>query len=153
MPQSQSVTNLKINTLTSAQYDTAVRQGDIGENELSILTDIEYPESVHLETSNAVSAQGIILPTNYIWNNISAGMTLLAIADFPANVTASYKSWMNFTSGATPTNCTYPTNKLIWRGDDVVSGNFTPAANKRYCISFTYDGVSKFRGLVQGEAL
>lgn len=39
MPTSTNVTNLKINQLTEAQYDTAVQQGIIGENELSVLTD------------------------------------------------------------------------------------------------------------------
>lgn len=41
MPTSTNVTNLKINELTEAQYDTAVQQGVIGENELSILTDAD----------------------------------------------------------------------------------------------------------------
>ena len=40
MPTSTSVTNLKINELTEAQYDTAVQQGIIGENELSVITDM-----------------------------------------------------------------------------------------------------------------
>lgn len=41
MPTSTNVTNLKINELTENQYDTAVQQGVIGENELSILTDVD----------------------------------------------------------------------------------------------------------------
>ena len=39
MPTSVDVLNLKINTLTEAQYDTAVQQGVIGANELSLITD------------------------------------------------------------------------------------------------------------------
>lgn len=39
MPISTNVTNLKINELTEAQYDTAVQQGVIGANEISIITD------------------------------------------------------------------------------------------------------------------
>jgi hypothetical protein len=41
MPTSTNVNNLKINELTEAQFDTAVQQGVIGENELSILTDAD----------------------------------------------------------------------------------------------------------------
>lgn len=41
MPTSTNVNNLKINELTEAQYDTAVQQGIIGENELSILTETD----------------------------------------------------------------------------------------------------------------
>lgn len=41
MPTSTNVTNLKINELTEAQYDTAVQGGVIGENELSIITDLD----------------------------------------------------------------------------------------------------------------
>ena len=41
MPSSTQVTDLKINTLTEAQYDTAVQQGVIGSNELSIITDAD----------------------------------------------------------------------------------------------------------------
>ena len=41
MPTSVDVKNLKINKLTEAQYDTAVQGGVIGENELSVLTDLD----------------------------------------------------------------------------------------------------------------
>ncbi len=41
MPTSVNVTNLKINELTEAQYDSAVQGGVIGANELSILTDAD----------------------------------------------------------------------------------------------------------------
>lgn len=42
MPTSVNIQNLKINKLTGAQYDTAVQGGVIGENELSVLTDVNY---------------------------------------------------------------------------------------------------------------
>lgn len=42
MPTSTNVTNLKINELTEAQYDTAVQGGVIGVNELSVITDANY---------------------------------------------------------------------------------------------------------------
>lgn len=44
MPTSVNITNLKINKLTEAQYDTAVQGGVIGENELSVLTDVELEQ-------------------------------------------------------------------------------------------------------------
>ena len=44
MPTSVDVKNLKINKLTEAQYDTAVQGGVIGENELSVLTDVELEQ-------------------------------------------------------------------------------------------------------------
>lgn len=60
MPTSTNVQNLKINTLTEAQFDTAVQSGVIGENELSILTDIsdssiqlsELPQPSQAEEGN-----------------------------------------------------------------------------------------------------
>lgn len=44
MPTSVDVKNLKINKLTEAQYDTAVQGGVIGENELSVLTDVDLEQ-------------------------------------------------------------------------------------------------------------
>lgn len=46
MPTSTNVTNLKINELTEAQYDSAVLDGTIGVNELSVITDAS-PVSVN----------------------------------------------------------------------------------------------------------
>lgn len=54
MPTSTNVTNLKINTLTKAQYDTAVQGGVIGPNELSIITDLD--ESIQVTTMPVASA-------------------------------------------------------------------------------------------------
>lgn len=58
MPTSTNVTNLKINELTEAQYDTAVQQGIIGANELSILTDADtggdfVPQYTTMPTASA----------------------------------------------------------------------------------------------------
>lgn len=50
MPSSTNVTNLKINELTEAQYDTAVQQGIIGANELSVLTDAEAGQVIQVAT-------------------------------------------------------------------------------------------------------
>ena len=51
MPTNTNVTNLKINTLTEAQYDTAVQGGVIGANELSVITDLD--EGLPSQTGNA----------------------------------------------------------------------------------------------------
>ena len=50
MPTSVTVNDLKINELTEAQYDAAVQGGVIGENELSVITDME---SLPDQTGNA----------------------------------------------------------------------------------------------------
>lgn len=54
MPTSTNVTNLKINELTEAQYDTAVSGGVIGANEISILTDMD--EAIQVSTMPTASA-------------------------------------------------------------------------------------------------
>lgn len=54
MPTSTNVTNLKINELKESQYDTAVQQGVIGENELSILTDVD--EAIQVDIMPTASA-------------------------------------------------------------------------------------------------
>ena len=54
MPTSTNVTNLKINTLTEAQYDTAVQGGVIGANELSIITDLDG--AIQVDTLPTASA-------------------------------------------------------------------------------------------------
>lgn len=54
MPTNTNVTNLKINTLTEAQYDTAVQGGVIGANELSVITDLD--DSIQVSTMPTASA-------------------------------------------------------------------------------------------------
>lgn len=55
MPTSVDIKNLKINKLTEAQYDTAVQGGVIGENELSVLTDVEL-EQIQVSTLPTANA-------------------------------------------------------------------------------------------------
>ena len=55
MPTSVDIKNLKINKLTEAQYDTAVQGGVIGENELSVLTDVEL-EQIQVSSLPTASA-------------------------------------------------------------------------------------------------
>lgn len=54
MPTSTNVTNLKINELTEAQYDTAVQGGVIGANELSIITDLD--DAIQVSTMPTAAA-------------------------------------------------------------------------------------------------
>ena len=54
MPTSTNVTNLKINELTEAQFDSAVSGGVIGANEISILTDMD--EAIQVDTMPTASA-------------------------------------------------------------------------------------------------
>ena len=46
MPTVTKVDDLKINKLTKAQYDAAVQAGTIGENEISIITDLDSTPQV-----------------------------------------------------------------------------------------------------------
>ena len=75
MPTSIDVTNLKINTLTEAQYDAAVQTGVIGENEISIITDLdataqtkEMPESTEENLGEIVQFVGETTNTRSVTN-------------------------------------------------------------------------------------
>ena len=50
MPTTTKVKTLKINRLTEAQYDAAVQAGQIGENEISILTDVDAGQVIQVDT-------------------------------------------------------------------------------------------------------
>ena len=76
MPTSTNVTKLKINELTEAQYDAAVQQGIIGENEISILTDADVG-GLPDQTGNA----GKFLTTD--GTDASWGTTINPIAIIP----------------------------------------------------------------------
>lgn len=66
MPTTTNVTNLKINELTEAQYDTAVQGGVIGANELSVLTDVDY--------TTMTTTTGTLAVTD--WSNSSQTITV-----------------------------------------------------------------------------
>lgn len=61
MPTSVDIKNLKINKLTEAQYDTAVQGGVIGENELSVLTDLSDTIQVATMPTASASNEGQIV--------------------------------------------------------------------------------------------
>lgn len=77
-------------------------------------------------------------------------LTSLTI-NLPDNISDDYISSVIFTSGATATNLIYPdTIKML--GEDCIECIFTPAANKRYEVIVSYDGVNVV-GVVGGYAV
>lgn len=83
MPTSVTVNDLKINELTEAQYDVAVQGGVIGENELSVITDME---SLPDQTGNAgkfLTTDG----TDASWASVTKVNTTatLAVADWSSS--------------------------------------------------------------------
>jgi len=139
MPTNTDVTNLKINTLTEAQFDAAVQGGVIGVNELSVITDVSFISLVNVSDTSLVQA----LEGDTIYN--CGEMTSIEIT-FPGTASTGFISQLNFTSGTTPTAFTSPVG-MKWLGDDV-STTFVPVASKRYAIMFFYDGTA-YRGIVQ----
>lgn len=112
-----------------------------GKTGVVVLTGADLTTSV--EVSESTLTQELASDTIYNCGEMSS----LTIT-FPEDVDEKYISQVNFTSGTTPTTLSAPEG-TIWRGSDVDSNGFTPAANKRYCVLFFYDGTS-MRGLVQG---
>lgn len=56
MPTVTQVNDLKINKLTKAQYDEAVQSGVIGENEISIITDLDAGQVIQVDVLPTASA-------------------------------------------------------------------------------------------------
>lgn len=139
-----------------------------------------YLEDTSESNFNGVSENdlGFVVNSNVIWKRIDTQPTIKVVeiptGDFTEylhgntiyncktlaelsgitpyyNIPTDYTSQINFTSGTTPT--TNNMDYLIWSGDDVVDGTFTPIANKRYCVMFYYDGINDIRGIVQGTSI
>ena len=60
MPTVTKVDDLKINKLTKAQYDAAVQAGTIGENEISIITDLDSTPQIDILPTADVTQEGKI---------------------------------------------------------------------------------------------
>ena len=151
MPTSTQYKQLKINKLTSAQYDSAVLAGVIGANELSLLTDVSYLKNAVIVESDATT-YSVSLEDNTIYKNTSAGVTTLTITEPSGTIDSNFCSEIVFTSGSTATVVT-PNANIMWIGDNVSeTQGFVPRANCRYLIMFTYDGVN-LRGIIQGVSL
>ena len=69
----------------------------------------------------------------------------LNVAEPVNDFDASFTTRINFSSGATPTILI--SGSTVYSGDDCSNGIFTPAANKRYMLNISYDGID-FIGLV-----
>ena len=151
MPTSTQYKQLKINKLTSAQYDSAILSGVIGANELSLLTDVEYAK-VATVVDSTDTTYSVTLEDNTIYKNTSAGVTTLTVTEPSGTIDSNFCSEIVFTSGSTATIVT-PNANIMWIGDNVSeTQGFVPRANCRYSIMLTYDGVN-LRGIIQGVSL
>ena len=81
--------------------------------------------------------------TIFTTNNTIQNLTIAG----PSNPTVSFGSVLQFTSGSVATSVI--SSNIIYRGDSTANGVFTPIANKRYSVYFTYNGVN-ICGTVQG---
>lgn len=112
MPTSVNVTNLKINELTEAQYDTAVQGGVIGANELSILTDADAVIGVNTTATLAVADWSSNTQTVSV-SGVKAD-SVVFVSPAPASAsdyasagilcTAQAANSLTFTCTTTPTN-------------------------------------------------
>ena len=110
MPTSTDIQNLKINTLTEAQYDAAVLGGVIGANELSILTDAQSSDSLTVTLAAADwsgNAQTVTATGVTASNTIFVGPAPASSADWATGgvlCTAQGTDSLGFTCTTTPTN-------------------------------------------------
>ena len=87
----------------------------------------------------------VTLQDNTIFTSTDAISNLTVIE--PSNPTVSFGCVIQFTSGSVATFI--PLSNIIYRGDSTANGVFTPIANKRYSVYFTYNGINVC-GTVQG---
>ena len=157
---SDTATDLIINRLTKTQFDNATGLDPTQSYEVDpefnggklLATDSngDIVESSDIPTTiRALSAtDSITLADGVLYQG---GMqTSLTIA-LPVSATVGFISQITFQSGATPTSITSPVSGLVWnpRGEDIVSGVFTPVASKTYTVIVIYDGV-QFVALTEG---
>jgi len=163
---SDTKVDLVINKLTKTQFDSASgldptqsyevdpefqgskllatdANGDIVETTLN-------PDDVQEKATIQVlqATDSITLADNTLYQG--GTQTSLTIA-LPSSATVGFISQITFQSGSTPTTITSPVSGLVWnpRGEDIVSGVFTPVANKTYTVMVIYDGV-QFVALTEG---
>lgn len=105
MPTSTNVTNLKINELTEAQFDSAVQGGTIGANEISIITDLD--EGLPAQTGH----NGEYLTTN--GSTASWG----SVSQVPATTGASTGDVLTLDSSSNP----------VWQAPSGGGGSSTSA--------------------------
>ena len=80
----------------------------------------------------------ITLASNTIFN---AGEVTSITLSLPATVGLSFITQVNFSSGSTATTFTAPSS-IYFDGDGCDNGEFTAAANHRYCMLIMSDGIN-----------
>lgn len=92
MPTNVNVTNLKINKLTEAQYDAAVQSSVIGENELSVITDMvdKAVQVSALPTASATELGNIYQFTGTTDANYTNGYFYKCVSDGQTPATYSW---------------------------------------------------------------
>lgn len=115
MPTSTNVTNLKINELTEAQYDTAVQGGVIGANELSIITDADYTTISNTTVTLVVNDWSSNTQTVTVQGITSSNTILIAPAPSSNSdyVSAGILCVSQSTNSLTFSCQTVPTNAII----------------------------------------
>ena len=106
--------------------------------------DDEFLSSIENMTGTSGSYT-VTLQDNTVFTSTDAISNLTVIE--PSNPTVSFGCVIQFTSGSVATFI--PLSNIIYRGDSTANGVFTPIANKRYSVYFTYNGINVC-GTVQG---
>ena len=116
MPTSVDVKNLKINKLTEAQYDTAVQGGVIGENELSVLTDVNYATIDVPATMPELTVAGWSNNTQTVTVTGVTATNIVFVSPAPASASDYSSAGINCTAQGTDsltfTCTTVPTNAI-----------------------------------------
>lgn len=101
-----------------------------------------YDDGKTLETKATITTSTETSPSITLADNTEtrfAEITSLAVA-LPETLSDSFISSAVFKSGATATTVTVPSD-VYCQGADCKNGVFTPKANKRYTMIFSYDGI------------
>lgn len=107
MPTSTNVTNLKINELTEAQFDSAVQGGTIGANEISIITDLDegLPSTTGASTGDVLTLDS---SSNPVWQAPSGGG-----GSTSATATLAVNDWSSNTQTVSVTGVTSSNNVIV----------------------------------------
>lgn len=140
-------------------------RSDLGENISEVATAVSEKQDKLTAGSNIIIEDNVIsveeahvytptVPTvdlqdKSIFNFTDDALATLSIS-VPEIINADFACQVNFSSGTTETAFDAP-DTIKWEvaGDDIVSGAFVPAANKRYVLFFYSDG-KNLRAISQG---
>lgn len=107
----------------------------------------EYAKKPQVYTPTVSTVE---LQDNSIFNFTDDALATLSVS-VPETINADFACQVNFSSGTTATAFDAPDTIKWEEGDDIVSGAFVPAANKRYVLFFYSDG-KNLRAFSQGAA-